>query len=121
VKRFHCGFGDGGALEVVSARDGREALALASAEPVHLAIVDYFLPVMNGDELIRRLRSDPRFAGTPILVISVGGVGVREQSLAAGADLYLDKPVLLKQLLTTLQALLNDPTTVAYAPEENHA
>jgi CheY-like chemotaxis protein/Tfp pilus assembly protein PilZ len=121
VKRFHCGFGEGGALEVVRARDGREALALAGVAPVHLAIVDYFLPVMNGDELIRRLRVDARFAGTPILVISVGGDGVREQAMAAGADLYLDKPVLLKQLLTTLQALLNDTTTGVRAPEENHA
>jgi len=47
-----------------------------------------------------------RTKDTPVLVISVGGEGVRENVMRTGADLYLDKPVLLKQLLTTLQLLL---------------
>ena len=48
----------------------------------------------------------PRYARTPIVVISAGGDGVREDALDAGADLYVDKPVLLKSLLDTLQVLL---------------
>jgi len=116
VKRFHRELDGTGELQVLSAHNGQEALEIASQNEVDLAIVDYFLPVMTGDELIRRIREDERNAHTPILVISVGGEGVREESLGAGADLYLDKPVMLKQLLTTLHLLLHqhagDETTV---------
>jgi CheY-like chemotaxis protein len=106
VKRFHKEWRRGLPLEIVGAKDGREALEVLESTSVDLALVDFFLPVMSGAELIRRMRRDRRLAGTPVLVISVGGAGVREESFAAGADLYLDKPVLLKQLITTLHALL---------------
>jgi uncharacterized protein (TIGR02266 family) len=106
VKRFHAEWGGDTILEIVSAKDGLEALELLDRGPIDLALVDFFLPAMNGGDLIRKMRSDTRWAQVPVLVISVGGIGVREDAIAAGADLYLDKPVLLKQLLTTLHALL---------------
>lgn len=107
VKRFHRALNGNGILQVVSAHDGQEALEKLRERPVDLAIVDFFLPIMDGAELIRRVRKLPEVAATPILVISSGGEGVREKALRAGADLYLDKPVLLKQLLSTLQILLS--------------
>jgi CheY-like chemotaxis protein len=109
VKRFHYEWTDGGSLQIIGAGDGGEALEALESSPIDLAIVDYFLPSMNGGALIRRMREDPRWARTPILVISVGGSGVREAAMAAGADLYLDKPVLLKQLLNTLHILVGAP------------
>ena len=45
-------------------------------------------------------------------MVSVGGGSVRKEALAAGADLYLDKPVLLKQLLATLRLLLSKRKSV---------
>lgn len=109
LRRFHYQWRDGGALQIVGADDGVAGLDLLEGGSIDLAIVDFFLPSINGAELIRRVRSDPQQARIPILVISVGGDGVREEALAAGADLYLDKPVLLKQLLNTLHLLIGAP------------
>jgi CheY-like chemotaxis protein len=109
VRRFHYEWTDGGTLQIIGAGDGLEALDVLEESPIDLAIVDFFMPEMGGAALIRRMRSDPRWVRTPILVISVGGDGVREEAIAAGADLYLDKPVLLKQLLNTLHQLIGAP------------
>lgn len=70
-----------------------------------LAIVDYFLPMLNGDRLIAKLRNEPTFAQLPIFAISVGGSEAREATLAAGADLFLHKPIVLRDLFHTLKQL----------------
>jgi CheY-like chemotaxis protein len=70
-----------------------------------LVIVDYYLPAEDGAAFIARLRRDPRFARAPIVAISVGGVDAREATMSAGADLFLDKPVVLRDLFQTLQVL----------------
>jgi DNA-binding response OmpR family regulator len=70
-----------------------------------LAIVDYYLPSLTGADLIERVRADQRFAGTPIVAVSVGGRDAREASLAAGADLFLDKPLVFRDLFNTLRIL----------------
>lgn len=53
---------------VLEAGDGREALEVLAAEPVSLAIVDVHMPVMNGVELVRAIRDDPRLDALPIVV-----------------------------------------------------
>jgi uncharacterized protein (TIGR02266 family) len=106
VKKFHTQLKRADALEISTALSGQEALKLLKESEVDLAIVDYFLPVMHGGDVVREMRKNPRFQHTPILIISVGGEGVREDAIAAGADLYIDKPILLKQLLNTLRILL---------------
>lgn len=108
VRKFHRELDRDGVLEIIGARDGEEALAKLDEGPIDLAIIDYYLPIMTGDGLIRQMREHPEFQATPVLVISVGGENVREQSLQAGANLYLDKPVLLRHLLTTLRTLLQE-------------
>jgi CheY-like chemotaxis protein len=70
-----------------------------------LVIVDYYLPSEDGATFIAGLRRDPRFAKAPIVAISVGGRDAREATMSAGADLFLDKPVVLRDLFRTLQVL----------------
>lgn len=108
IKKFHHEIKAPNLLQVSNADSGGEALKLLKEAQFDLAIVDHFLPVMTGAEIIRRMRKDPTHKDTPILVISVGGEGVREEVVAAGADLYLDKPVMLRQLLNTLRILLTN-------------
>ena len=70
-----------------------------------LVIVDYYLPAEDGATFIARLRRDPRFSHAPIVAISVGGRDAREATISAGADVFLDKPVVLRDLFHTLQVL----------------
>jgi len=107
IRRYHRdGQSSGRPLEIVLAQDGREALDRLSEDQIDLAIVDHYLPELTGVQIVESLRADPRLRDIPVLVVSVGGEGLREQALAAGADLFIEKPVLLKQLLNTLSCLL---------------
>lgn len=70
-----------------------------------VAIVDYYLPAADGASLIARVRRDDRHASLPVVAVSVGGRDARDASLAAGADLFLDKPVVFRDLFNTLRIL----------------
>jgi CheY-like chemotaxis protein/Tfp pilus assembly protein PilZ len=84
------------------AASAREKLAGTTYD---LVIVDYYLPAEDGASFIAGLRRDPRFARAPIVAISVGGRDAREATISAGADLFLDKPVVLRDLFETLKVL----------------
>jgi uncharacterized protein (TIGR02266 family) len=107
VRKFH---GSGPAaqreLEVIEAENGQQAWERIQEDTADLAIIDYYMPVMNGAQLIRRIRENENFHSLPVIVVSVGGEEARQDSYAAGADLFLDKPVLLGQLFDSLRRLL---------------
>lgn len=99
-------FGAAGPLAVDMAESGEDALDKLHSRSYDLAIVDYFLPVLTGSELIARLRREPALAGLPVFAISVGGPEVRRETLAAGADMFLQKPLVTRDLLGTLKQLM---------------
>ena len=92
-------------LELEHVGDAASAWDKLSSGPFDLLIVDYYLPVEDGATLIARLRREPRWAAVPVVAMSVGGKDAREASLSAGADLFLDKPVVLRDLFQTLEML----------------
>jgi signal transduction histidine kinase len=84
---------------VISAKNGREAIAMACTESPDLILMDIQMPEMDGFEAIRRLRDDPNFSNTPILALTALAMeGDRERCLEVGANDYLSKPVRLKEL-----------------------
>ncbi len=87
------------------ANDADEAWEILKSGPFDLAIVDHFLPTRTGAELISQMRAEPRLAGLAVVAISVGGDEARTESIAAGADLFLDKPIVLRDLFSTLDKL----------------
>ncbi len=87
--------------------NGDDAIDKLRDHSYDLAIVDYFLPMLNGDQLISRLRRKPALAELPIFAISVGGGDVRQATLAAGADLFLQKPIVMRDLFHTLRQLVS--------------
>ena len=87
------------------ADDAETAWEKLRASPYDLAIVDYYLPQSTGAELGTRMRRDAALHGVPVVAISVGGAAARDASLEAGADLFLDKPIVLRDLFTTLARL----------------
>ena len=93
-------------LEVVEAENGKVACERLQEEPFHLAVVDYYMPVMDGMQVIRAIRDNEEVRNLPIIVISAGGEDAQYEAFKAGADLFLDKPVRLPQLFESLQLLL---------------
>jgi DNA-binding response OmpR family regulator len=94
-----------GALAIDHAEDAEEAWSKLAKSTYDLVIVDYFLPAEDGASLIARLRSDARLARTPIVAISVGGRDAREATISAGADVFVDKPLVFRDLFNTLRVL----------------
>jgi CheY-like chemotaxis protein len=70
-----------------------------------LLVVDHFLAESSGADLIARVRAEPAMQSIPILGISVGGKVARDAMLSAGVDVFLDKPVRVRDLLATLERL----------------
>jgi CheY-like chemotaxis protein len=70
-----------------------------------MAVIDHYLPKEHGADLIARIRADARTTALPVVAISIGGPQVRDASLDAGADLFLDKPLAMGDLFTTLDKL----------------
>ena len=96
-------------VEVLLAENGEEALRVLRAESVDLIFMDVQMPVMDGLETTRVIRTDARFAErarVPIVALTAYAMaGDRERILAAGMDGYLAKPVHMKSLFETLERL----------------
>ena len=94
--------------EVVFAVDGNEGLAKARAERPALILMDMSLPVLDGWEATRQLKTDEATKNIPIIALTAHAMsGDREKALEAGCDDYDTKPIELPRLLTKMEALLN--------------
>jgi CheY-like chemotaxis protein len=80
--------------DVRTAADAREAMAALETFSPDLILLDLQLPDMDGLELTRRLKADPRNSGTLIVAVTAYAMkGDEEKALAAGADGYISKPI----------------------------
>lgn len=93
--------------EVDIAVDGAEGVEMAITMAPDLVLMDISLPVIDGWEATRRLRSDDRTMGIPIIALTAHAMaGDRQKSLDAGCDDYDTKPVDFPRLLDKIQTLL---------------
>ena len=94
-------------FDVRCADDGREALRLMREEPPALVILDVMMPVMDGLELLRHAKADPKLAAVPVVVVTS-----REQdsdileALKLGAADYLVKPFMPTELLARVARII---------------
>ncbi len=94
--------------EVMAAASGEEALKIARARGVDIAIVDALMPGMSGFELCRALKSNPDTSSTLVLMVSAFLVETRDRvsGFESGADGYICKPFENAELIAQMRALL---------------
>jgi two-component system, OmpR family, phosphate regulon response regulator PhoB len=93
--------------DVGAARDGEEALLMASERSPDLVILDWMLPKVQGIEVCRRLRAKPNTCNTPIIMLTARGEeSDRIRGLDMGADDYVTKPFSTTELLARIRAVM---------------
>jgi len=93
-------------FEVLTANSGPEALAICETTEVDIILLDVMMPVMDGFEVCRRLKSSPKTHHVPVLMITaLDQPSDRVKGLEAGADDFLTKPVDDMQLMARVKSL----------------
>lgn len=97
--------------EVTVAVNGEEALAQVETFKPDLVLLDVMMPKVSGYEVCQRLRSDPRWQGIKIVMLSAKGREVEvSKGMSLGADLYVTKPFSSAELVATIDTLLSGST-----------
>jgi two-component system, cell cycle response regulator DivK len=95
--------------DLVEAENGEEALAALAKQRPDLILMDIQLPVMDGYEATRRIRTDPKMKEVPIIAVtSYALAGDEAKALAAGCDAYVTKPYSPRALLGKVRDYLGE-------------
>ena len=93
---------------VRDARNGQECLDLLDSVKPDLILMDGMMPVMGGHEAVRRIRTMPKYAGLPIILVTASASHDEQlRSYEAGASSFLAKPIEQDLLLKTIGELLS--------------
>jgi two-component system cell cycle response regulator DivK len=102
--------------QVVLALDGQSGVEMTYTQAPDLVLMDMSLPVLDGWEATRRLKTDAAVRHIPVIALTAHAMSSdREKALEAGCDDYDTKPVELPRLLAKIEALLSGGE-IAYAP-----
>jgi len=94
---------------VVFAMDGQQGVEMARSEKPDIILMDMSLPVMDGWEATRRIKSDGAMRNAPVIGLTAHAMsGDREKALKAGCDDYDTKPVELGRLIEKIERLLGE-------------
>jgi uncharacterized protein (TIGR02266 family) len=99
-------YGGGVTFAFRNAEDGRVALEMLRDEDFDALIIDVYLPVVDGPTVIAVARKELGLAELPIIAVSAGGEAARAAAIAAGANIFLDKPMRLRRVIETMQRLI---------------
>ena len=93
-------------FEVLTAQNGRKGCEMALSERPDIIIMDLEMPVLDGWEATRWLKSNPQTCDIPVIALSAHALASeREKAFAAGCDEFDAKPVHFERLLATLRRL----------------
>jgi len=95
--------------EVVEAVNGEGGLAKAREEKPDIILMDLSLPVMDGWEVTRKLKSDPELNGIPVIAITAHAMsGDEAKALDAGCNGYLSKPCVPKDIIEAVKKFIGE-------------
>ncbi len=98
----HSGF------DVIEADDGLRAIEAVRLEEPDLVLMDITLPVMDGLQATREIRSNEKFERLPIIIISAhDSEEIRTQAAEAGASAYISKPIQIQELKKAIDGCLS--------------
>ena len=96
-----------GDFEVVTAENGERGCEMAVTERPDIILMDLEMPIVDGWEATRRLKSNPETRDIPVIAFSAHALGgEREKALAAGCDEFDTKPIEFYRLVTKVHRLL---------------
>jgi len=98
-------------FQIKVASDGRQALDAALEQQPAVLVLDLMLPELDGYEVLRRLRADPRGEKLPVLMLTAKGQRIdRETALECGADLFMTKPFANSEITAAVVELASRST-----------
>lgn len=112
----------GAHYQVISARNGAEALDYldATGNLPDLILSDVMMPVMDGFELLARLKAEDRYSRIPVIMLTArAAMADRLSALRIGVDDYLAKPFVEEELLARIRNLLRHANIRAQQPADN--
>jgi DNA-binding response OmpR family regulator len=98
-----------GGYELITAKDGQEAVAKAVTERPDLILLDIVMPRMNGFEALKQLRSQEATKAIPIMMVTTRGEEENvETGFASGCDDYITKPLNGSEVLAKVRSFLGE-------------
>lgn len=93
--------------EALVATNGKEAVDIAKAELPDMILMDLRMPVMDGNNAMKHIKTDVRMRHIPVVALTANAMkGEREQLMAEGFDGYIDKPIDVNTFVDTLTDFL---------------
>lgn len=98
---------------VVTARDGEEAMTFLKKQSIQLIVSDIMMPVMDGLTMLRQVKTDLEYSHIPVILLTARNtVQSRLEGLESGADAYIEKPFTVDILLAQISNLLHNRNTM---------
>ncbi|RLD18899.1 MAG: response regulator [Caldiserica bacterium] len=96
-------------FEVFSADSGMKGLEILQNEDIDIVLLDVMMPGMDGYEVCRKIRENPKTKDKPVLMLTALGMGEDfEKALEVGANWYIVKPFKPQQLIERINMLLEE-------------
>jgi DNA-binding response OmpR family regulator len=98
--------------KLLDAANGIKGVSLAEAEDIQLILLDINLPDIDGYEVARRLRASAKrgLASVPIIAVTANALkGDAQRALDAGCDVYMSKPINIRELWARVEAFVPTP------------
>ena len=96
-------------FNVYKATDGLQGLEVLKSEAIHLVISDIMMPVMDGIDLCKKIKTNIEYSHIPVILLTAKNtITSKIQGLETGADAYIEKPFVFEYLLAQINSLLNN-------------